>query len=75
MRYDMDIDVSQLPAPAAEAVMVRHEVVRVLRNGQPVATVVPATKPVARPMQAFRDRIPQLDVTIAEMVREERDAR
>jgi antitoxin (DNA-binding transcriptional repressor) of toxin-antitoxin stability system len=71
----MDIDVSQLPAQAAEAVVVRHEQVRVLRDGLPVATVVPAKKPVARSLQAFRDRIPPLDVTFAELLREERDER
>ena len=71
----MDIDVSQLPAQAAEAVMVRNEQVRVLHDGKPVATVVPAKQVVARPLQVFRDRIPPLGVTIAEVLREERDAR
>ena len=71
----MDIDVSELPAQAVEAIVLRHEAVRVLRNGRPIATVVPATKPVAQPLQAFRDRIAQLDVTFAELLREERDER
>lgn len=49
----MDIDVSQLPAQATEALVVR---------------------PVAKSLQAFRDRIAPMDVTFAELLREERDA-
>jgi antitoxin (DNA-binding transcriptional repressor) of toxin-antitoxin stability system len=69
----MDIDVSQLPAQAAEAVMVRHEQVRVLRDGKPVATVVPTPVPVFRSHKALRDRIGPLGTTFAEELRAERD--
>ena len=70
----MDIDVSQLPAQAANELVIRHRVVRVLRDGQPVATLVPTVQPVAKSLQAFRDRVAPMPVTFAELLREERDA-
>lgn len=70
----MDIDVSQLPAQAANELVIRHRAVRVLRDGQPVATLVPIVRPVAKPLQTFRDRVAPLPVTFAELLREERNA-
>lgn len=70
----MDIDVSQLPAQATEALVDRHEAVRVLRNGEQVAMLVPKAGPVATSLQAFRDRVSPIGVTVAELLRAERDA-
>lgn len=69
----MDIDVSQLPALAAEAILLRHEPIRVMQGANPVATVVPMSQPRPQSLQAFRDRIAPLDVTFAELLRQERD--
>lgn len=67
----MDIELSALPAEAVQA-LVRHEPVRVLRDGVVVAKVV-TTPPVFRSHKALRERVGGLDTTFAEEVRAERD--
>jgi hypothetical protein len=68
----MDIELSVLPAEAVEALVVRHEPVRLMRDGQEVATVVPA-RPVFRSHKALRERVGRLDTTVAQELRAERD--
>ncbi len=76
----MDIDVSQLPELAVDAVERRHESVRVVRDGRTVATVVPAElSPVERPVfqshKSLRTRMGRLVPDFATLLREERDGR
>lgn len=76
----MDIDISQLPEVAVEAVVRRHETVRVMRNGCAVASVVPAEttatdSPVFLSHKALRGRVGALTPEFAALLRQERDER
>lgn len=71
----MDIDISQLPLGAMNALEQRHEQVRVMRDGKAVATVIPADRPIFTSHKQLRERVGKLEPAFVALLREERDER
>ena len=71
----MDIDISQLPPDAMDALERRHEQFRVMRDGKAVATVISAERPVFASHKQLRERVGRLEPAFATLLREERDER